>query len=71
VDECEVDGPVGAGGPARSVQVVQVAAEHLGARGGEGGGGQRSARLTRSVPPPRAWLVSSALPVSWPALAER
>jgi hypothetical protein len=53
------------------VQVVQVAAEHLGARGGEGGGGQRSARLTRSVPPPRAWLVSSALPVSWPALAER
>jgi hypothetical protein len=39
VDECEVDNPFRAGRPrAQSVQVVQVAAEYFGSRGGDGGG---------------------------------
>jgi hypothetical protein len=39
VDEREVDDPVGAGGSgAHGVQVVQVAAEHLGSGGGDRGG---------------------------------
>ena len=40
VDEREVDDPVAAGSSgAQDVQIVQVAAEYLGSRGGDSGGG--------------------------------